>query len=268
MPLNDDLSQRMKSYERATRQVLPARSYTVIRLDGHAFHTYTRGLERPFDAVFAADMDAAAVAVATQVAGTAFAYVQSDEISVLVTDLASGGSQPWFGGVLAKLVSVTASQATATFNMRRASLNGPLALFDARAFTLPDEAAVADYFMWRQRDASRNSISMAASAHFSHGRLKGLNSHDKRELLASEAGIDWADYPDGFRQGRIVVREPYGTEPFVFTVPGSGVSQVVTTVRHRWTASAAPRFDTAPDGWLTRAIPVPRDATARALTSA
>lgn len=256
MPRHDPLHDTLKAHEHATRHVLPRRSYTVIRVDGQTFRTYTRDLERPFDATFAGDMDAAAIAAAAHTSGFVFAYVQSDEISLLLTDVASENHEPWFGGVLPKLISVTASAVTATFNQRRTARRpgAPLALFDARAFTLPDEGTVAEYFMWRQRDASKNSISMAASAHFSHGQLKGLNSSDKRELLLARAGIDWADYPAEFRQGRVITRESY-QHPTTFTPRGTTEAQTVESTRTRWTAATAPRFDDEPDGWLRSRIP-------------
>src|SRR5690606_41509505 len=104
------------------------------------------------------------------ITGTAVADPRSDEIGLLLTDVATPQTQPWFGGVVAKQLSVSASLATAVVNERRP---GKRALFDARVFTISDPVEVANYFLWRQRDAVRNSISMAAQAHFSHKRLHG-----------------------------------------------------------------------------------------------
>lgn len=134
--MTDALGERMKAYERATRQVLPPRTYTIVRVDGRAFHTYCRGLERPFDARFAADMDRVTEILCSEISGAVFGYVQSDEISLLLTDFGTQQTTPWFGGVVAKMVSLSASLATATFNTLRPY--GELALFDSRVFTISD----------------------------------------------------------------------------------------------------------------------------------
>ena len=256
MSTTDTLGARMKAHEHATRQVLPRRVWTITRLDGRAFHQYTRGLERPFDAKFAADMDAVAKAVVTEMSGAAFAYVQSDEISVLTTDFASEGTQPWFGGVVAKLTSLSAAIATATMNqVRPPAETGKVALFDSRVFTLDDSHEVAAYFLWRQRDAVKNSISMAAQTHFSPKRLHGLHSGALRELLLTEAGVTWDDYPDEFKRGRVVVKETV-TAPVTFTHKRTGEVSTTAVDRSRWAAQPAPQFSTAPDGWLlAEAIP-------------
>ena len=198
------LGDRMKRHEAAYRIVLPRRTYTVIRVDGRAFHTYLRGAVKPFDLQFMEDMDATAAALCAEITGAVYAYTQSDEISVLTTDFATEQSEPWFGGVIAKQISIAASVATATLNRRRPA-RGP-ALFDARVFTLSDPVEVANYFVWRQRDAVRNSISMAAQAHFSHRRLHGVDTSGMQELLWSEAQVNWNDFPDGCKRGRVTVR--------------------------------------------------------------
>jgi len=245
------LGDRMKAYEVAHRAVLPRRTYTLLRLDGRAFHSYLRGCQRPFDAVFMADMDAVAEALCAEISGAAFAYTQSDEISILITDFASPDTQPWFGGVVAKVLTVSASLATAVLNERRP---GKRALFDARTFTLADPVEVANYFVWRQRDAVRNSISMAAQARFSHRRLHGVSSSGMQELLFTEAGIDWNDYPDGCKRGRVVVRQ-VGERPVEYVDRRTG--QVVSTVAVRswWESSAAPHFTADPDDWLAQMVP-------------
>lgn len=93
------LGDRMKGYEAVTRAVLPRRTYTIIRVDGRSFHSYLSGAVKPYDFGFMAEMDEVALALCKEISGAQFAFVQSDEISVLVTDFASNGTQPWFGGV-------------------------------------------------------------------------------------------------------------------------------------------------------------------------
>ncbi|MFE7170734.1 tRNA(His) guanylyltransferase Thg1 family protein [Streptomyces sp. NPDC057616] len=245
------LGDRMKRHEAAYRTVLPRRTYTVVRVDGRSFSSYLRGAEKPFDEAFMGDMDATAAALCAEITGTVFAYAQSDEISLLVTDFASAQTEPWFGGVAAKWLSVSASLATAVLNERRP---GRRALFDARVFTLADPVEVANYFLWRQRDAVRNSISMAAQAHFSHRRLDGVSTNGMQELLWSEAGVNWNDYPDGCKRGRVTVRRT-GERPVEY-VDGRTREQVRTTaIRSWWETTPAPRFTTEPGAWLAATIP-------------
>src|SRR5690606_41110404 len=136
-------------YDPAHRAALPRRTYTLLRLDGRAFRTSRRGADQPFDMPFITDMAAVSEALCEEISGTVFAYHQSDEISLLLTDFATPQTQPWFGGVVAKQLSVSASLATAVLNERRP---GKRALFDARVFTISDPVEVANYFLWRQRD--------------------------------------------------------------------------------------------------------------------
>src|ERR1700684_3342669 len=169
-----DLGDRMKSYEAATRYILPPRAYTVIRVDGRAFHSYLRNADKPFDQHFMSHMDSLMVDMCHEIDGTVFAYTQSDEISLLLSDFSSVHTEPWFGGVVQKMCSTAAAYATASFLMHSAYEGFSPPTFDARVFTIPSSVEVANYFLWRQRDAVRNSISMAAQAHFPHKRLQGL----------------------------------------------------------------------------------------------
>lgn len=245
------LGDRMKQHEAVTRAVLPRRAYTVCRVDGRAFHSYLRGAKRPFDEEFMADMDYVARELCSEITGAVFAYVQSDEISVLYTDFGSVGTQPWFGGVLAKQTTIAASLATAALAERRL---GKRALFDARVFTLADPVEVANYFLWRQRDAVRNSIAMAAQAVFSHKRLHGVNGDQMQELLFTEAGINWNDYPDGCKRGRIAVRRT-GEREVTFTDRRTQVERTTLAMRSWWESAGAPHFTAGPDGFLAETIP-------------
>lgn len=247
----DPLGDRMKQqYENVTRLVLPRRTYTVLRLDGRAFHRVTRGLARPFDTDFAAEMDSLAGKLCAEVAGSVFAYTQSDEISLLLQDFESTGTQPWFGGNIQKIVSVAASFAGANFG-RRFTLDGPAAHFDARVFTIADAVEVANYFIWRQRDAVRNSILMAGQAAFGHSACNGLNTGRIQEKLWSEKQINWNDYPDGFKRGRTTVRETYWACTELHDV--HDITECAW--RTRWQTAAAPHFTCEPDGFLADTIP-------------
>ena len=212
-------------YEDRTRYLLPRRTYTILRLDGKAFHTYTRGLKKPFDNDLFEDMDRAIIAMMPELQGAVFAYTQSDEISVLLTDFAKPTTSAWFDGNLQKMVSVAASIITANFNQARARRqvqlsidNGwdlatsdvwPLAYFDCRAFTIPDRTEVMNYFRWRQQDCIRNSVSMVAQANFSHKELNGKSQSDMHEMLHSK-GVNWAtDFTNGEKNGRVIVKQTY-----------------------------------------------------------
>jgi tRNA(His) 5'-end guanylyltransferase len=244
------LGDRMKRYEATTRTLLPRRTFSICRVDGRAFHSYLRGAAKPFDEQFMADMDAVAEALCTEIAGARFAYTQSDEISILATDFGSHNTEPWFGGVIAKQLSIAASLATAVLNERRPGR----ALFDARVFTISDPVEVANYFLWRQRDCVRNSISMAAQAHFSHRRLHGVNSGGMQELLHAEAGVNWNDYPDGCKRGRVTVRR-VGERETTFTDKRTSTLKTVVAMRSWWESSAAPHFTTEPEGFLAEMVP-------------
>ncbi len=246
------LGDRMKRYEAAHRAVLPRRTYAVLRADGRAFHAYLRGAAKPFDEAFMADMDAVAEALCAEITGSVFAYTQSDEISVLITDFTSEQTEPWFGGAIAKQLSISAALATAVLNERRP---GKRALFDSRVFTLADPVEVANYFLWRQRDAVRNSISMAAQARFSHKQLHGVSTGQMQELLWAEHGTNWNDYPDGCKRGRVTVRRT-GERPVEYVDKRSGETVSTKAVRSWWETNPAPHFTTNPDGWLADMIPV------------
>jgi tRNA(His) guanylyltransferase len=249
------LGDRMKLHESAARAILPRRTYTICRADGRAFHSLLRHAAKPFDAGFAASMDAVAAALCAEISGSVLAYVQSDEVSVLACDFGSVHTEPWFGGVVQKMASIAAATATSAYAARyfwNAPAKPPV--FDARVFTLPSAVEVANYFVWRQRDAVRNSISMAAQAHFSHTSLHGLNGAQMQERLFAEAGVNWNDYPDGFRRGR-VVRKVTAPEDISYTDKRSGAEVTASALRSRWVTEAAPHFTASPDGFLAAVIP-------------
>ena len=251
------LGDRMKRFEAATRAVLPRRTYTIVRVDGRAFHGYLRHARRPFDEDFMAAMNDTAAALCAEMSGSVLAYAQSDEISVLLADFGSVHAEPWFGGVVQKMASLAAAVATAAFACQEfaARPGRPgCPVFDARVFTIPDPVEVANYFLWRQRDCVRNSVSMAAQAHFSHKRLHGLNGGQMQELLWSEKGVNWNDYPDGAKRGRVCTRETF-EGPVTYTDKRTGQENTVDAVRSRWVTGAAPHFTAVPGSFLAEIIP-------------
>lgn len=216
------LGDRMKRYEEVPRTSLTPRMPMIIRVDGRAFHTYTRGFPRPWSTAIRDAMTAAAVDLLREVSGVKIAYLQSDEISLLATDYDTLSTQAWFQGVAQKVCSVTASIATAAFNNHMATtsiatVDGKFAVrsgatFDSRCFTVPRED-VTNYFVWRQRDAEKNSVSMLAQSHFSHNQLQGKNGSAKQDMLMREHGINWNDLDPWKKRGWCVTRETREVEP-------------------------------------------------------
>ncbi len=200
--MRDDLGDRMKAnYEDRARHYLTRRMPVIVRLDGKAFHTLTRGMDKPFDAAFMNAMCLAAWDVADEMQGCKAVYVQSDEASFLLTDYDSLTTGAWFDYNQQKIVSVAASLMSVRFSARK----GCQAVFDGRAFNLPREE-VSNYFLWRSRDWHRNSVEMYARAFFSQAQLHGKRQPDMHEMLHG-VGKNWATDLDGrTRNGAFVVR--------------------------------------------------------------
>jgi len=260
----EQIGVRMKrNYEDPTRYVLPRRTYTVIRVDGKAFHTFTRGMVLPFDPDFAKWMDAAAVRLCQEIQGAKFAYTQSDEVSLLLTDFDTLTTEPWMGGVVQKMASVAASQVTVGFYWQMLEDNrGEVEIgrdpprmptFDARVFTVPSRVEVFNYFLWRQQDAARNSISAVAQSLYSPKELHGKDVDAQHEMIHAK-GKNWPTYPDGFKRGRMVcpVKE---VGPVEYKDRRSGEMRRTEDVeRMVWEVEPPPVFSQEP-GYLTRLIP-------------
>jgi len=206
--MKDDLGRRLKrDYEDPLRLFLPRRTYIVVRIDGRSFHKYTEGLERPYCRALADALDQAALCLCQEMIGCRFAYGQSDEYSFLLTDFEREDSALWFDGNVQKIVSVSASIFTAAFGL--AAVTRKLAAFDSRVMVISQRAEVAKYFLWRQLDASANSLNMLASAHYPHLELEGKSTSEKHELLHAR-GINWAKQSADFKRGRAIIRTPEG----------------------------------------------------------
>jgi tRNA(His) 5'-end guanylyltransferase len=263
------LGDRIKGYEKATRTVLPRRTYSVVRVDGRCFSQFLRHAERPFDGRVSAAMNAVAEALCAEMSGAVFAFTQSDECSVLLTDFEAHATQPWFGGIVQKIASIAGSVATVAFNdlyKPDVDFSGEgrtrYATFDARVFTIPDPVEVANYFLWRQRDCVRNSITMAAQAKFSHRQLHGKTSSDMQEMLWKEHGVNWNDYPDGLKRGRVCTRKT-GEREVTWTDRRTQQENTTLAVRSWWETEGAPHFTAEPGGWLAGVIPAMPSLTDR-----
>lgn len=234
----DTLGDRMKSYENIPRISLEKKKPVIIRLDGKAFHSFTRGMRRPFDEVLLRTIQATAKYLCENIMGCKLAYTQSDEISLLLIDYEKEETQAWFDNSLQKMVSVAASMATMAFNLHFVDsadfamqyydeIASPAAMlafnydvyqrkfgtamFDACAFVLPQDE-VCNYFIWRQQDAMRNSVLMVAQSMYSPKKMHGKTCQVLKELMLEEEGIDWNDYPTYQKRGTCIVKEQYDKE--------------------------------------------------------
>jgi tRNA(His) 5'-end guanylyltransferase len=203
-PLDD----RMKKYEDCYRYSIPDNLPVIIRVDGRAFHTYTRGLDEPFDNDLVTLMNEVGLALCMEISGARMAYLQSDEVSVLA--YSGVFSQPWFDNNVQKLASISASVATKAAAQyldrawqaedERCAKFKSLPVFDARAFVIPAKEVV-NYFVWRQRDWERNSVQMMARSLYSHKQLHEKNNAEMQELIHAK-GQNWNDLPVHLRRGR------------------------------------------------------------------
>lgn len=206
----DQFGDRMKGYENTYRIKLPKRLPIIIRIDGKSFHTYTRGMKKPFDEDLTNAMWETCKYLTANVMGCKLAYHQSDEISLLLTNYDKLTTESWFDNNLQKIVSIAASLATARFNeiMRYSYPEKQLALFDARVWVLPHDE-VCNYFLWRQQDATKNSISMVAQANFPHKQLQKLNGKQMQDKLMLEKGINWNDLEVWKKRGVCITKQYY-----------------------------------------------------------
>jgi tRNA(His) guanylyltransferase len=197
--MSDDIGDRFKAYERCWDYALPRRMPMVIRVDGRGFHGVK--LQKPFDFDFFNIMAHTATELCKEIQGAVLAYFQSDEISIVARDDMQPNTEAWVGKRLSKLLSLSAATATVAFNERAWAIWG-WQQFDSRAFVLPDLSEVTNYLIWRQQDATRNSVSMAAHAEFSHKSLHGVNSKGMIDRLR-EAGKPWEETPTRFKRGAV-----------------------------------------------------------------
>ena len=253
---NDSLGDRMKGYENISRAYLTRRIPVIIRLDGKAFHTFTRGLDKPFDKSLMKIMQLTMHYLCSNIQGCVFGYTQSDEITLVLTDYATIKTDAWFGYNVQKMASVSASMATMEFNRlfrkefedmvlgwnpdrkditlledRLAKLQDKqfTACFDARCFSIPVDE-VCNCLIWRQQDATRNSIEAVGQANFSHKQLMGKSCNEIQDMLFKEKGVNWNDFPTDCRRGSACYRVVSEEEIDDPRNPGNKI----TVQRKRW----------------------------------
>lgn len=210
--IQDELGNRIKRYEKVSQYKLLPRSPLFIRIDGRAFHTFTKGLERPFSQLLIDAMVYAATQTAKEMSGFKLAYVQSDEATFMLTDYSdvedNYNTNGWFDYELNKIVSISASAFTAHFNWYwhiRGDMPNSTAMFDSRAFTVPIEDA-PNVFVWRQKDWVRNSVQMYARHYFSQSELDGKKIPDIHEMLYQK-GVNWSKLPLQLKNGTFITSD-------------------------------------------------------------
>ena len=220
MPVNDELGLRMTEfYEQVPKHRLMRRTPVAIRIDGKAFHTFTKGFQKPFDEVLVKSMQETMKYLCENIQGCVLGYTQSDEITLILIDYKKLTSSAWFDYEVQKMCSIAASMATMAFN--RIFYNNidadseyagshyaawkKGAMFDARVFNIPKEE-VANLIYWRQLDATRNSIQMVGQANFSHKDLQNKSCNQIQEMLFQERDIDWNGLPIHLKRGSCCVK--------------------------------------------------------------
>lgn len=270
---NCPIMARMKEqYENRSKTFLTRRLPIIMRLDGKAFHTFTKGLVKPFDEGLIEDMQSTAIYLCQNIQGAKCAYTQSDEISILITDYDDVNTQAWFDNNVQKMVSISASLATAKFNQVRLDRlfgngikgmkesdeiylndfhlsipilewnNFKLANFDSRVFTIPKDE-VNNYFIARQRDAVKNSIAMLAQSLYSHKELHGKDGNQMQELCFQK-GYNWNDLHYSKKRGSLIIKQTYlNTEEkgFIHEDFISGFT-VIEGTRNKWEVIETPTF--------------------------
>ena len=233
-----DLDVRMKEfYEFVPKTKLMRRCPVVCRLDGRSFHTFAKGFKKPFDEILIKSMQDTMKYLCENIQGCVLGYTQSDEISLLLIDYKTLNSSAWFDYEVQKLCSVSASMATLAFNKAFSNNIDELhsqymgdntiyneeyfltlltaeekgAMFDARCFNIPKEE-VANYFYWRQKDSSKNSVQMLGRAYFSHKELHNKNGSQIQDMLMLEKGVNWNDLPTTQKRGSCCIKEQYQSE--------------------------------------------------------
>ena len=228
MPVNDDLGKRMKEfYETVPKTRLVRRMPVAIRIDGKAFHTFTRGFAKPFDRVLMTSMQRTMQYLCENIQGCVLGYTQSDEITLILVDYKTLTSGAWFDYEVQKMCSISASMATMAFNkffenevvnyeesgtdyvrtLVKACQKG--AMFDARCFNIPKEE-VTNLIYWRQLDASRNSIQMVGQANFSHKELQNKSCSMIQDMLMLQKGINWNDFAVDEKRGSCCIKTEEG----------------------------------------------------------
>jgi tRNA(His) guanylyltransferase len=207
---NDDLGDRMKSYEQPSTGRKAFKGQPIVaRLDGKSFHTFTKGLGRPYDDRLSELMVATTMALVDRYQADV-GYTQSDEITLIWSSNPEDKGELNFDGRFQKIESLSAAYATAFFNSKLPEYLpekvGQLPIFDCRAYVVPNLQEAYHALLWRQQDATKNAISMAAQSFYKQSELNGKNSTELQEMIFQK-GKNFNDYPFFFKRGTFVRRK-------------------------------------------------------------
>lgn len=230
MSKKDSLGDRMKGYEQIFFNKAVRRMPLIVRVDGKAFHTFTKKVKckKPFDKKLIEAMVGSACFVASNMQGFKVAYIQSDEATFCLTDYDTIDTDGWFGYEIPKITTIAASMMSVAFNRYFEKEDPrPPPVFDARAFSIPDDE-VSNNFLWRAKDWNRNSLQMYCRAFFTHKQLHGKKRDDMHEMLHS-IGKNWTkDLTPQERNGTFLVQKEDGIEALTDVLPTfDSVSRVV-----------------------------------------
>jgi tRNA(His) guanylyltransferase len=206
--MKKSLGDRMKGYENVNRTYLMRRTPVIIRLDGKAFHTYTKSCDKPYDRGLHEVRKSVLEYLCNNIQGCIIGYSQSDELSLVLKDWQTYTTSAWFDNNLQKLVSVSASMCTMKWNLEAICVDnlGLNAIFDSRAFNVPKEEVV-NYLVWRQQDWERNSVQMLAQSFYSQKQLHGLSCPELITKVEEEKGIIWGNLEPWKKQGEIWIKD-------------------------------------------------------------
>ena len=215
-----NLKEKCEYYRSLTDYKLMPNSYVLAMVDGHCFSKLIKNkFDKPFDDLFIKMMNETAKYLCEQVQGVKFAYTQSDEISLLITDFETPTTDSYFSFRLCKMQSLIAAMATAKFNQMYAKLANdykgfglkkfdmkeyPTCTFDCKVWTVPNANDAYAWFLYRQTDCIKNSKAQTAQAYLSHKELVGLTADEMIAKLKNEENIDWYDYENGKKYGRLI----------------------------------------------------------------
>ena len=204
--IKNGLGNRMKnSYEFRTRYLMPLKTFVIVRIDGKSFHTWTKRqhCNKPFDIKLVQIMQETTLQLCQNIQGCIFGYTQSDEINLILTDIQEENTNAWFNNNIQKIASVAASMTTAYFNSLYHGEEP--ALFDARTFVIPTIGEVKNYLVWRQKDATTNSITSLAQTYFTHKELNRKSSDEMQDML-HDKGVNWNELSTNLKRGSCIVR--------------------------------------------------------------
>ena len=239
----DSLGDRMKEfYENRAKTKLTRRMPVIIRLDGRAFHTFTKGFAKPFDKRMTETMQEVTMELCKNIQGCVFGYTQSDEITLILVDYNDIGVSAWYDYEVQKMCSVAASMVTLYFNRifhdkicqfineHGRVVNDPKtygeelsnsvkelidsyknaielgAMFDARCFNVPQNDLL-NAVLWRIKDATRNSINSLGQTWFKHKELEGKNTNQVQDMLFEKYGINWNNLSNEEKCGTFIVKK-------------------------------------------------------------